>query len=429
MARPRTRTPWTATRRGRAPARAWPWRRGWPRWRSACRDRRVDRVPGQRVRRGGPQAHAGPGQPARDRAGLVGPGHRGSHDPDRHRGRGAARRDGRTGPRGPGDGGRGGPARWTTRLSWTRARWPGRGSACGGTYPGPHEAGDTIMVVLDQALDVLRHLGATVVDPVELPGAAGIEGPEWSSLLHEFKCDINGYLRALPGPAPRSLGELIDFNIHNGPSVLARFGQEIILQAEATSGDPADPAAQATRAEATARAREALDGPLASRRLDAIVTLTANPASLTDYVLGDNGVFHTSGPSAVAGDPALSVPAGQVSGLPGRAVVPRSRRGARAPGADRPGLRVRAGVAGARPGRPCGARPGLACGPPGRASAGSTAPSVQEADPPCRAMPCGRATHSTASGSGPTARLRPEATGKHLRAHAVAAINTSRVST
>jgi amidase len=190
------------------------------------------------------------------------------------------------------------------------------GARLGVWRDGPHEAGDTIMAVLDQALDVLRDLGATVVDPVELPGAAGIEGPEWSSLLHEFKRDINGYLRALPGSAPRSLADLIDFNIRNGPSVLARFGQEIFLQAEATSGDPADPAARAARAEATARAREALDGPLASRRLDAIVTLTANPAGLIDYVLGDNGVFHTSGPSAVAGYPAISVPAGQVSGLP-----------------------------------------------------------------------------------------------------------------
>ena len=135
------------------------------------------------------------------------------------------------------------------------------------------------MAVLDAALDVLRDLGATVLDPVELPGAAGISDPEWVSLLHEFKREINGYLRAVPGHAPRSLAELIDFNIHNGPSVLAHFGQEIFIQAEATSGDPADPAALAARAEAGSRAREALDGPLTSHRLDAIVTLTANPAS------------------------------------------------------------------------------------------------------------------------------------------------------
>ncbi len=190
------------------------------------------------------------------------------------------------------------------------------GTRLGVWRDGPHEAGDTIMAVLDQALDVLRDLCAAVIDPVELPGAAGIGDLEWSSLRHEFKRDINGYLRALPGHAPRSLAELIDFNIRNGSTVLTHFGQEIFLQAEATSGDLADPAAQAVRAEATGRAREALDGPLAAHRLDAIVTLTANPASLTDYVLGDNGVFHTSQPSAVAGYPAITVPAGQVSGLP-----------------------------------------------------------------------------------------------------------------
>jgi amidase len=51
-------------------------------------------------------------------------------------------------------------------------------------------------------------------------------------------------------------------------------------------------------------------------RLDAIVTLTANPAWLTDYVLGDHDLFHTSGPAAVAGYPAVTVMAGNVSGLP-----------------------------------------------------------------------------------------------------------------
>ena len=49
---------------------------------------------------------------------------------------------------------------------------------------------------------------------------------------------------------------------------------------------------------------------------DAIVALTANPACLTDYILGDHDVFHTSGPAAVAGCPSITVPAGHVSGLP-----------------------------------------------------------------------------------------------------------------
>ena len=55
---------------------------------------------------------------------------------------------------------------------------------------------------------------------------------------------------------------------------------------------------------------------MADHRLDAIFSLTQNPAWLTDYVLGDHTVFGTSRPAAVAGWPAISVPFGYVSGLP-----------------------------------------------------------------------------------------------------------------
>src|SRR5262249_660031 len=102
----------------------------------------------------------------------------------------------------------------------------------------------------------------------------------------------------------------------NADTVLVHFGQEVFERAEATTGDPAEPGYQAARAEASQRAREALDGPLAAHRLDAIVTLTPNPACLTDSVLRDHGHFHPSGPSAVAGYPAVCVMAGNVSGLP-----------------------------------------------------------------------------------------------------------------
>ena len=168
----------------------------------------------------------------------------------------------------------------------------------------------------EQALALLREAGAELVDPVELPGAAEIHEPEFAALTHEFKHDLNAYLAGLRGPHPADLAGLIKYNMQNATTVLARFGQELFERAEATTGDPADRGYQASRAEATRRAREALDGPLAAHRLDALVTMTANPACLTDYVLGDHDLFHTSGPSAVAGYPAVCVMAGNVSGLP-----------------------------------------------------------------------------------------------------------------
>jgi amidase len=191
-----------------------------------------------------------------------------------------------------------------------------RGSRIGVWRDGYGGAGQGTRAVLDRALGVLRAAGATVIDPVELPGVAGIAEPELAALLHEFKRDINQYLGDLPGRHPRSLAELIGFNQQYARSVLAHFGQEYLVQAEATSGDPADPVAATARAEAGQLARAALDGPLSRHGLDAVVSLTANPAGLTDHLLGDHDVFHTSGPAAVAGYPAISVPAGQVSGLP-----------------------------------------------------------------------------------------------------------------
>jgi amidase len=191
-----------------------------------------------------------------------------------------------------------------------------QGARLGVWRDGCEGAGRGTLAVLDAAVARLREAGAQVIDPVELPGGTQISEPEIAALLAEFKIDLNAYLARLQGQHPGSLAGLIEFNSQNGASVLAHFGQELFELAEATSGDPADEALAEARGEAARRAREALDGPLAAHRLDAVVTLAANPAWLTDYVLGDHDVFHTSTPAAVSGYPSVCVPAGTVAGLP-----------------------------------------------------------------------------------------------------------------
>jgi amidase len=182
-------------------------------------------------------------------------------------------------------------------------------------------AGAATSAVLDEVVAKLRSLGAVVVDPVTLPDAAQIPKPEFIALLHEFKYGINGYLDYLAdfgfnAAVPRTLAELVDFNKRNADLVLSRFGQEMFEASEATRGDLTDREYLAARREATRLARTAIAAPLAEHGVEAIVALTANPACLTDYVLGDHDVFHTSGPAAVAGCPSITVPAGHVSGLP-----------------------------------------------------------------------------------------------------------------
>jgi amidase len=184
------------------------------------------------------------------------------------------------------------------------------------------DSGPGTLAVIDAAVERFRKLGAHIVDPVELPDVDRVTVPEFEAMNCEFKHAINAYLKYLaayvpPDHAlPASLAELIDFNTRNADLVLSRFGQEIFTAAEATSGDLDDPSYLRTRAEATRLATAALAVPVTEHRLDAIVSLTANPAWLTDYVLGDHSVFGSSRPAAVSGWPAISVPFGDVAGLP-----------------------------------------------------------------------------------------------------------------
>jgi amidase len=181
---------------------------------------------------------------------------------------------------------------------------------------GSKEAHPATAAVLDAAVARLRSCGAEIVDPVPLPGAEQVWEAELTALLHEFKHGLNAYLSALPGEHPATLAELIDFNNRHAGRVLAHFGQEFFEQAEAISGDLSDAAYLAARGEAGRLAHAALDGALTGHRLDAVVSLTAGPARLTDHLLGDISEFSTSGPAAVCGYPSVSVPAAQVAGLP-----------------------------------------------------------------------------------------------------------------
>jgi amidase len=163
--------------------------------------------------------------------------------------------------------------------------------------------------VADAAIAELSRLGATVVDPADIPNVADTFEPEFTVLLCEFKDDIAAYLSELRHTDMRTLADLIAFNEANADQELRWFGQEIFLLAEATGGldDPAYPAALAT---SKRLAQQGIDQTLARFDLDAIVSLTNSPPWTTDLVNGDHFLTASSTPSAIAGYPNLTVPAG-----------------------------------------------------------------------------------------------------------------------
>jgi amidase len=171
--------------------------------------------------------------------------------------------------------------------------------------------------VCEQALEVLRDVGAVLVDPADIPHLGDYDAAEFDVLLYEFKADLNAYLAAwAPGAPARTLADLIAFNEREKARELLYFGQELFERAEAKG--PLTDQAYLEAIELCHRlARvEGLDPVFAEHRLDAIVAPTGGPPWPTDLVNGDHFLGASSTPGAVSGYPHLSVPAGYVFGLP-----------------------------------------------------------------------------------------------------------------
>jgi amidase len=165
--------------------------------------------------------------------------------------------------------------------------------------------------------ELLKSLGAELVDPAEVPNTKEYGDSEYEVLLYEFKQGLNAYLAGLPANGqPRSLAELIAWNEANAAREMPWFGQEIFLAAEAKG-----PLTEAAYLEALAKNHrfsraEGIDGVLTKHRLDALVCPTMGPPYLTDWVNGDHYAGSCTSPPAVSGYPHVTVPAGFVHGLP-----------------------------------------------------------------------------------------------------------------
>jgi len=134
-------------------------------------------------------------------------------------------------------------------------------------------------------------------------------------LYYEFKEDLNKYLESTGAPI-KSLDEIIAFNDANAAKVMPFFGQERMLRAQNQGGITPSEYLEAL-ADAKRISQDALNGVLDTHNLDALIAPTRSPAWMIDNVSGD----HSSGISsstlaAVSGYASITVPAGDVLGLP-----------------------------------------------------------------------------------------------------------------
>jgi amidase len=175
---------------------------------------------------------------------------------------------------------------------------------------------DEIDGEIERAIAQLIELGATIVDPIELP-KVDYTSEEQSVLLHEFKHALPLWLARFAPEAPvKNLADVIAFNDKHREREMPFFAQELFVQAQALGDLDSDAYRKALAACAKGAREDGLDHAFRAHRLDAIIAPTGGTAWLTDLINGDSAGDGFSTPAAVAGYPHLTVPAGFVRGLP-----------------------------------------------------------------------------------------------------------------
>lgn len=169
----------------------------------------------------------------------------------------------------------------------------------------------------ERAVSLLAAEGATVVDHTDLPVLGeDVWDDEMLVLLAEFRAGVEDYLATRDGDVPRTLQEVVDFNVAHAGTELAHFGQGLFERALAgpRAGSPEHLAARQRGIAATRD--DGIDRVLREHGLDALVTPSYAPAHPIDLVNPESFPGACTGPSAVAGHPLVTVPTELAAGLP-----------------------------------------------------------------------------------------------------------------
>lgn len=176
-----------------------------------------------------------------------------------------------------------------------------------------------IIAHFDQALAVMEQQGAELVEITAPEPPGEFWGNAFLVLQYEFKASLNDYLAAAPpGVETRSLSDVISFNQHNAQAELALFGQDIFEMSDAL-GPLTDEAYKTALAMVQSATREnGIDKLLAEHNVSVLVAPSGPVAPRIDPVNGDVWPEWAGAGSmaAIAGYPNLTVPMGDVHGVP-----------------------------------------------------------------------------------------------------------------
>ncbi len=184
-----------------------------------------------------------------------------------------------------------------------------------GFYTSPLGANFKVDSLFNNRIDWIKSMGAEVIE------ISNISAPQTSQhafqvMLFEYKDGLNQYFASLGADAPvKSLEELIAFNRND--SVTMRWYNQQYLEMAQEKGGLNSPEYLVALDEMHEGSRtKGIDRVLSEHDLDAIIAPTGSPAWKTDHINGDSFQLGSSSPAAQAGYPIISLPVGNIDGLP-----------------------------------------------------------------------------------------------------------------
>ena len=182
-------------------------------------------------------------------------------------------------------------------------------------YTAPLGQNAEVDSLVRQSIRTLKSAGATVIEIDNITPRA-TRGNSFQVMLHEYKEGLNAYFKSLGENAPiKNLEELIAFNEQD--SVELKYYNQAYLKMANEKEDLASEAYQTALANLQHMSQEeGIDRVMDENNLDAIIAPTGSPAWSTDWLNGDNYHVGSSSPAAWAGYPNITVPMGDIHGLP-----------------------------------------------------------------------------------------------------------------
>ncbi|MCE2820936.1 MAG: amidase [Saprospiraceae bacterium] len=180
------------------------------------------------------------------------------------------------------------------------------------SYLKNHEAVDKL---LSEALQTLRDKGAEIVEVEYLAELQKNGDAEFDVLKYEFKDGLNNYL-STSNASVKTLQDVIEFNKSHEQSAMPYFKQEI-LEASQELGSLSDPAYLVALEKSHLYTQKVLNTLMTDNKLDAVCGPANGIPWCIDPLNGDQWTgYGAYSPAAVAGYPSITVPMGQVDGLP-----------------------------------------------------------------------------------------------------------------